>query len=83
MLVYMAQCAKETELRELREEVTKLKNVGRNRPFSFKKQVKRLVEEDEKMEVEQLRKVDEFTDLLQDLIDARKEMWRQELQDIE
>ena len=30
-----------------------------------------------------MRKTDEITDLPQDLIDARKAMWRQELQEIE
>ena len=44
---------------------------------------KKKLEQQKREIVKQMRKVDEITDLPQDLFDERQEMWRQNLQEIE
>ena len=94
VLAHKAEWAKETELREFRDEVKRLKKNGGNRVCSSRKLVK---EAGSKKDIwrwmkqltatkelqKQLRDIEKFTDVPQEVGDVLKEKWQQELQDKE
>ena len=102
MLARKVHWAKETGLRELREEVKRLKKEGKTSFVQFEGAGEGgRFEEEGKMDVDeevdskkkldqrkkelqkQLRNIEKFTDVLQEVGDVLKEKWQQELQDIE